>query len=205
MLPRVSQAGALGLGYPLRDTSSRGSGSLTVRTARLQRTAGSASAGYLCPLDRQAGQVLLPHLESQTLLSTCHTWKVEALDVAASSVCSESKPPCCGPRSPCSGTHDAPPPTGQRSTHCSQHPSAPWHPHYPHSLGIGAWFTPEGHSPEECCTSEESQPPVNWPPCPWGLAAASHLGQFMGPANHLESAIPCPGASWPPKHFTTWL
>lgn len=40
--------------------------------------------------------------------------------------------------------------------------SAP--PRPPHSPGVGSLFTPEGHSPEECCTSEESQPPANWPP-----------------------------------------
>lgn len=38
-----------------------------------------------------------------------------------------------------------------------------------------------------------------------GLPAASHLWAIYGVTNHLKGAIPCPGANWPLKCFTTCL
>lgn len=108
-------------------------------------------------------------------------------------------PLCYGLRSPGSSTHDAPP-TGQQSTHGSQHPSSAPHPTTPpHSPGVGSLFTPEGHSPEECCTSEESQPPVNWPPLSLGSCSCLPPGAIYGASEPPRECNSLPWGQLAPK------
>lgn len=153
---------------------------------------------YFRALHGQAGQVPVCNIANAPG-GLVHTWKARLLGVA---------PLTSVPKEPQLG-HLGGPPRGSGSTSPPSAACAPRPPHS-HSLGVDphppllqglSWRSPEGRGPVECRTSR-----VTAPSEPAALLpAASHLGAIYGVTNHLKGAIPCPGANWPPKCFTTCL
>lgn len=113
----------------------------------------------------------------RTTPGRCRAW------CGPSDVCTQT--PSLRPEERGSSTQEGPHP--ELWVHRPEHPAALRHPSPTQPL-LGPVVLSvlqvlpggRGHSPVECHTSEESQPPVNWPPLFPGLPVASHLGQFMG-------------------------
>lgn len=120
--------------------------------------------------------------------------------MALLSVCSESKSPLLWSEKPGVQHSRCPPPRGSSPhTALSTLPPLPTPTTPPHSPGVGSLFTPEGHSPEECCTSEESQPPVNWPPLSLGSCSCLPPGAIYGASEPPRECNSLPWGQLAPK------